>query len=233
MEQLDIWFPEAKALIGIGENPRYHAEGDVWNHTMLVLDEAAKHRYRTANPLWFMLSALTHDFGKAVCTEDGEARHAYDHETAGLPLAEAFLRRITTETRCVDYVLNMTKLHMKPNIAAAVNASVKSTNKLFDQSLDPEGLICLALADDLGRVSTQPTGLQEVFLRERLALYREYMARPYVMGRDLIAAGLTPGQDFSQLLAYAHKLRLAGIEKESALKQTLAQARQLRRKQKA
>ncbi|MBQ2094654.1 MAG: hypothetical protein II474_02010, partial [Firmicutes bacterium] len=63
------------------------------------------------------------------------------------------------------------------------------------------------------------------FLMERLQAYKETMAKPYVMGRDLVAAGLTPDESFSELLAYAHKLRLAGIEKESALKQTLAYAR--------
>ena len=56
------------------------------------------------------------------------------------------------------------------------------------------------------------------------------MAKPYVMGRDLIAAGLEPGEDFTEILEYAHKLRLAGIEKESALKQTLSYARKLREK---
>ena len=51
------------------------------------------------------------------------------------------------------------------------------------------------------------------------------MSRPYVMGADLVAAGLKPGKDFHQLLEYAHKLRLAGVGKEAALKQVLAQAR--------
>ena len=54
------------------------------------------------------------------------------------------------------------------------------------------------------------------------------MDKPHVMGRDLVAAGFEPAEDFSEILAYAHKLRLAGIDKESALKQTLAYARQLR-----
>ena len=98
MDQLDFWFPELKSLIGVEQNPVYHAEGDVWVHTMMVLDQAAKLRERTAQPLWFMLGALTHDFGKAVCTEQVKgAIHAYDHEIQGLPLAEAFLRRITNE----------------------------------------------------------------------------------------------------------------------------------------
>ena len=55
------------------------------------------------------------------------------------------------------------------------------------------------------------------------------MREPYVMGRDLLGAGLTPGPDFSQLLAHAHKLRLAGVKKEAALKQTLAYAKELKK----
>ena len=54
------------------------------------------------------------------------------------------------------------------------------------------------------------------------------MAKPFVMGKDLVAAGLKPDKDFTEILAYAHKLRLAGTEKENALKQTLSYARKLR-----
>lgn len=230
MEQLEIWFPELKALIGVAQNPVYHAEGDVWNHTMLVLDEAARLRSRTREPLWFMLSAVTHDFGKAVCTgEKDGVLHAYDHEKLGLPPAKAFLRRITSETKLISYVLNMTELHMKPNTVAGVQSAVKVTNRMFDQSVDPEGLICMALADDRGRISSVHTESNEAWLYRRLEIFRETMARPYVMGRDLIAAGLTPGEDFTQILQYAHKLRLAGVDKDSALKQVLAFARQHRR----
>lgn len=231
MEQLDIWFPELKALIGVPQNPKFHAEGDVWNHTMLVLDEAAKLRSRAANPYWFMLCALTHDFGKAVCTEEtGGVLHAYQHELLGLPIAEAFLRRITGETRCIEYVLNLVEFHMKPNTIAGAGSAEKVTTRLFDRSADPEGLICLALADDRGRITQAPATDHEAFLYERLAVFREVMSRPCVMGRDLIEAGLAPGKDFTELLAYAHKLRLAGISKDSALKQTLAYARSLSRK---
>ena len=229
MDQLDIWFPEVKALIGVKQNPRYHAEGDVWNHTMMVLDEAARLRHRTAQPLWFMLSALTHDFGKAVCTEEiNGVLHAYDHEKQGLPLAETFLRRITAEAKLIEYVLNLTELHMKPNTAAGARSSVKATNRMFDQAVDPEGLLCIALADDRGRITTVPGGDSEEFLRQRLEIFLETMARPHVMGRDLIEAGLTPGAEFTEILQYAHKLRLAGVDKDNALKQVLAYARKLR-----
>ena len=226
-EQLDLWFPELKALIGQEQHPTYHAEGNVWNHTMMVLDEAAKLRSRVKQPYAFMLSALCHDFGKAISSESAEngAVHAYGHETAGLPIVRQFLERITRETKVIDYVLNMTALHMKPNIAAHNGSRIKSTNKLFDESVAPWDLVCLSLADDRGRISLNPAPSSEDFLTERFAIYEEYMSRPYVMGKDLIAAGLTPGKDFSDILAYAHKLRLAGIPKDSALKQTLSYAR--------
>lgn len=228
MEQLDHWFPELKALIGVEQNPVYHSEGDVWTHTMMVLDEAAKLRDRAANPYWFMLSALTHDVGKAACTEEKDGVfHAYQHEIKGLPLAETFLRRITSETKLINYVLNLTEYHMKPNIVADAQSAVKSTTRMFDQSVDPEGLICLALADDRGRITQASATDHEAFLYERLAIFQKLMDRPCVMGRDLIDAGLKPGVEFTDILRYAHKLRLAGIPKESALKQTLAYARKL------
>ena len=229
MEQLDIWFPELKDLIGVPQNPVHHAEGDVWVHTMMVLDEAAKLRSRAANPYWFMLSAVVHDFGKAVCTEEKNGvLHAYDHEVKGLPLAEAFLRRITGETRLIEYVLNMVEYHMKPNIVAAANSANKVTTRMFDRSVDPEGLICIALADERGRITAKPVD-HEVFLYARLEVYRELMAQPYVMGKDLIEAGLKPDVEFTDILKHAHKLRLAGIPKESALVQTLAYARKYRK----
>ena len=230
MEQLDIWFPELKALIGVPQNPVYHAEGDVWTHTMLVLDQAAVLRDRVRDPYWFMLAALVHDFGKAVCTEEKNGvLHAYDHETLGIPIAQRFLTRLTAESKLIHYALNLTGLHMKPNTVAAANAAPKTTNRMFDRAVDPEALICIALADDRGRISTVHAESREEFLYRRLAHFREVMAKPYVMGRDLVEAGLTPGRDFTQLLELAHKLRLAGVEKEPALKQILAEARKLRR----
>ena len=111
---------------------------------------------------------------------------------------------------------------------AAAGSAVKSTNHLFDASLDPQALICLALADDQGRLPRQNTDAARAFLQERLNIYRETMALPCVMGRDLLEAGLKPGKHFTELLAYAHKLHLARVEKSAALRQTLAYARTLK-----
>lgn len=226
MNQLSVWFPELEQTIGIKQNPKHHAEGDVWTHTMMVSDVAVKYRNKVMNPLGFMISTITHDFGKALCTEviNGEI-HAYNHETVGLPLVEAFMRRLTTEKSLIEYVMNLSELHMKPNMLAADNSSIKSTNKLFDQSVDPEALIYLAVSDGLGKIAPREYISYDDFFMRRLEIFREYMRRPYVMGRDLIAAGMSPSERFSEYLEYAHKLRLAGVGKENALRQTLALAR--------
>ena len=69
---------------------------------------------------------------------------------------------------------------------------------------------------------------QQTFLFERLKVYNDYMAREYVTGNDLIENGLEPNEKFSLVLDYAHKLRLVGVSKESALKQALSYARKLK-----
>ena len=119
---------------------------------------------------------------------------------------------------------------MKPNVIVASGASIKTSNRMFDRAVDPEALICLSMADGQGTISRYPYVSCEENLEARLDAYRETMAQPHVMGRDLIDAGLEPGADFSDFLALAHKLRLAGIPKDDALKQVLAEARKKRRK---
>jgi tRNA nucleotidyltransferase (CCA-adding enzyme) len=230
MDQLGSWFEEAAALIGVPQPAKYHPEGDVWTHTLQVLDEAAALRGEARQPLWFMLAALCHDLGKPVSTEliDGEY-HAYRHEIAGLRIVRELLERLTGEVRLKEYVLNMVELHMAPNAMACSSARRKSYMKLFDRSCCPEDLLLLAKADFLGCRGPEQTRGEclalyaptEEKLRALLADFRELMARPYLMGRDLVAAGMEPGPDMSAALEYAHKLRLAGLSKEDQLRQTL------------
>ena len=230
MDQLSTWFPEAEALIGVPQSPIHHPEGDAWVHTMMVLDAAARLRKEAVYPEGFMLAALTHDFGKAVSTtSEGGKIQAIGHEKTGIPLAKRFLRRLSRENRLERYVLSMVELHMGPNMMARAGSSVKSTTKMFDKSVCPEDLLLLAKADHLGKGGDEPYAETEAFLRQRLQLFRERMARPYVQGRDLVEAGVKPGKDFGEALRYAHKMRLAGVEKEAALVQTLAYLRKGRR----
>ena len=230
MDQLDVWFPELAQLIGLEQDPVYHPEGDVWTHTMEVIDRAAAMRDKTSDPYAFMLLALTHDFGKITTTEFVKGRiHAYEHESKGMPIVEGFLSRVVSENAVKKYVKNMVPLHMRPNVAAYSKPALKSTNKMFDAAAAPEDLLYFAEADKPVFSGNERFSGDREFLRERLEEYRKTMAEPYVMGRDLIAAGLEPGDDFTELLEYAHKLRLAGIDKENALKQVLAMARKTRK----
>lgn len=241
MRQLSWWFPELEALIGLEQNARYHPEGDVWTHTMQVLDEAAQLRGEAKEPLWFMLSALCHDFGKAVSTEEIDGViHAYAHEKAGLPLVERFLSRVANEVKLKEYVLDMTRKHMKPNMLAVNSRNSGKFMKLYDDSVCPEDLLLLAKADHLGRKTPETDAAEmlreyapiEERLRSRLADYRRLMENPPVMGRDLIEAGMTPGPIFTEALAYAHKLHLAGISRDTALRQTLGMYHKSERKDK-
>ncbi len=232
MDQLDFWFPELKALIGVEQDPVYHPEGDVWIHTMEVVDRAACYRDNVSEAYAFMLLALTHDMGKAVTTAVGaDGRiHAYGHETAGLPLVEAFAGRLTNEKKVLSYLKNMVPLHMRPNMAAYSKSPVKKTNKMFDDALAPQDLVYFAMCDLPVMAGTDAFSGDSAFLFERLEVYREYMARPHVEAKDLVDAGFQPGPFFKDALDYAQKLRLVGIDKDSALKQTIAYTRQLEKK---
>ena len=64
-------------------------------------------------------------------------------------------------------------------------------------------------------------------LMESLDTYTNIMSKPYVTGKDLVEHGLKPDKSFSKVLEYSHKLRLAGVDKDKALKQTIRFAEEL------
>lgn len=239
MRQLSVWFPELEALIGVRQNPAYHPEGDVWTHTMQVLDASAGLRDRALKPQWLLLAALCHDLGKAVTTQEiNGVLHAYGHETKGMRLARQMIKRLTNEQKLTEYAVNMTALHMAPNLLVGGGARVNSYMKLFDRSVCPEDLLLLARADYLGcaGAGADPEALSAAYaateekLREMLALYRHRMSLPCLSGRDLIEAGVEPGPLFAGALAEAHKLRLAGRPKKEQLGQALAWLRSAEKK---
>ena len=220
MGQIEPWMREVAALQGVRQRADAHPEGDAWTHTMRVVDEAARLRDRAEHPLGLMLAALLHDVGKAeVMQEKNGVIHAYGHEMKGMPLAQRFIRRLTNEKDLCRYVVSMVELHMKPNLYAAQNSRQRAWNTLFDQSVCPEDLMLLAKADHLGRANAAPYEETEREMGERFAAFQETMARPYVTGSDLIARGMQPGEEMGKMLEAAHRLRLAGVGKEAALRQ--------------
>ena len=107
--------------------------------------------------------------------------------------------------------------------------------RMFDKSVCPEDLLLLSKADYLGR-KVQDSDKEkllaeyektEIRLHKMLGLFQQRMKEPYLMGRDLVEAGIKPGPIFKPGLEYAHKLRLAGRPKEEQLKQTLGFIRKM------
>lgn len=235
---LKEWFFELQQLINLPQNTLYHPEGDVYTHTMLVLDNvSANIDTNTDNVLGIKLAAVCHDMGKLVTTEsiDGQV-HAYRHELYGEAIAKVFLNRFTNNKKLIDYVCNMTKLHMAPHQAYNNKSRMKKTNKMFDSSLCPKDLILLAYCDSLGKydedVGYNPNALEELqWLKNRYNVFVEVMSRPYIKGQDLVNAGLKPGSYFSELMELAHKLRLAGVNKDDSLRQVLAIARKFQKQE--
>mgnify|MGYP001767236115 CR=1 FL=1 len=170
---LEKEYPVLAALVGVEQNPKYHPEGDVFTHTMLVLDAAASLRDKARDPLAFMLAALLHDTGKACKTtnENGRIR-SIGHENVSADLADRFLRDSGFESQRKTAV-NLTKLHMRPNMLAKDHSRVRATNKLFAEALDPEDLILLAEADRGGRTDAADFTPNRTFLNDRYRMYRE------------------------------------------------------------
>ena len=220
MKQLDFWFKEINDLINVKQDPIYHPEGDVYTHTMIVLNEASKYLNEVSNPYSFMLLALCHDLGKTVSSfEDNGRIHAYNHENSGVEIASKLLKRFSNNKNVKKYITNMIKLHMKPNVCFRNNAKEKTTNAMFDEAIAPIDLIYFAMCD---HISNETIDTRKQFLFERLNIYNELMKKPEVTGDDLIKAGLIPDERFKETLEFAHKLHLSGIDKDNALKQALS-----------
>lgn len=218
MNQLSFWFKEVENLIGIKQSEIHHPEGDVFTHTMMVLDEAAKLKNNAKNKLAFMLAALCHDFGKITTTQVKKGNlTAYGHEIESVALAKEFLDRITNKISLKKETLNLIKLHMKPN-QMYNSAKKKSMMKLWDEAICPNDLILLSKADSLGRAIKRDYTQVENILNSSLNEYNELMQQPEVVGKDLIKLGLKPGVVFSEYIKLGHKLHLSGLTKDEILK---------------
>ena len=226
--QLSFFFPEIERLIGVEQNPAFHPEGDVWNHTMMVLDQAARLRDHAKFPLYYMLSALMHDLGKITSSqvqEDGRIT-SYMHPEAGVALAQDQLKRLTNDAKLTAYVLNMVLMHMRPCTLANGNSRHKKSRAMFDESVCPEDLILVAMADAFGCGKNRHFGAWP-YLRERLEDYYEIMQQPMVSGQDLIAAGYRPGTQFKEMLSRARQLHFAGLSKDKVLQQLQGEFRKI------
>ena len=131
MDHLKEFFPERRSHASrVPQNPKFHPEGDVFEHTMLTLDCAAALRERAEWPLGLMLSALVHDH-RQVRGDAGAGRRQdyclWPRKCWGLKWSERQLRRLTNHEKLIRYALNMTELHMRPNMLCGSNSKKKKT----------------------------------------------------------------------------------------------------------
>lgn len=158
------FFPQLKALVGVPQEKRYHPEGDVWVHTLLVVDKASEICKRNNLSLQakqiLIFASLCHDFGKPVTTEfiDGKWR-SQNHETTGLPYIESFLSKFELEQIVKEKILKICECHSSPRelykqeVTLAGKVSKKALfrliKRLFPATLDE--LLYVSEADYYGR----------------------------------------------------------------------------------
>ena len=101
-------------LVDIPQSPQHHPEGNVWNHTMLVVDNAAKVKDLSGNPRAFMWGALLHDLGKAPTTKIRKGKiTSYDHDKVGAELCSDFLKVFTEDHEFIKQVTALVRWHMQ------------------------------------------------------------------------------------------------------------------------
>lgn len=95
------------------QSPIHHPEGSVWNHTLMVVDEAAKRKNQCKNPAVFMWAALLHDIGKPSTTKTHKGKiTSYNHDKEGAILARQFLSEFTKDKFFIESVCTFIKFHM-------------------------------------------------------------------------------------------------------------------------
>lgn len=143
-------FELLKDLDEIPQSPKYHPEGSVWKHTMLVVDNAAKAREKSKSPREFMWAALLHDIGKAKTTEVRKGRiTSYDHDKHGAKLAIKFLEEFTDDNEFIKKVSILVRWHMQVLFISKDLPFADIEKMIKEVSIDEIAL--LSLCDRLGR----------------------------------------------------------------------------------
>jgi putative nucleotidyltransferase with HDIG domain len=146
----------------------YHPEGNVWNHTMLVVEEAAQVKTKCFNPRAFMWAALLHDIGKPYTTivHKGEII-AYDHDKAGAKLARKLLENFSEDQDFINFVVALVRWHMHV-LFVAKNASFADIESMKSE-IDIKEVALFGSCDRFGRLNVDKDNerkIVELFLKK-------------------------------------------------------------------
>jgi tRNA nucleotidyltransferase (CCA-adding enzyme) len=231
---VDRLWPEMHALIGCPQEPEWHPEGDVWVHTLMVIDEARQRIDGLARgpAVAMMLGAVCHDLGKPAATAliDGRIRSP-GHEEGGVAPATSLLDRLNVHT--LDgydvrrAVLGLVAHHLKPSMFRKSPTPVSDgAFRRLAQKVDLELLARFAKADCHGRTGQFDCSAIDWFLERARALGVEHQAPPpLVLGRHLIDLAVSPGPRMGELLRQIYERQLDG--EITTLEEGLAAARSL------
>lgn len=157
-------FCSLKKLEQVNQSPNHHPEGNVWIHTMMVVDVGAKYKNKTSEPKVFMWALLLHDLGKLKATKFQKGRYtAYDHDKVGEKEAEVFLECFNLDHQFIYKVKKLVRYHMhllfviKNMPYSDVDGMLKDTN-LID-------LCYVFFADRSGRGNIDKEGIQNISLQ--------------------------------------------------------------------
>jgi len=192
--------PEVSAMKGVEQPPEYHLEGDVWTHTLLLLEKLDRPTPALA------LGALLHDVGKPPTFRVAERIRFDGHVEEGVRLAHGILNRLRFSRDDMEQVEALVANHMRfKDVHRMKQSSLKRFLRLpgFDEHLELHRLDCLASNGNLENYEIVQRKLKE-FPEEHLKPER------LLTGADLIAAGYGPGPQFSRILAAVEDAQLEG-----------------------
>jgi len=194
--------PEIDRLHGVEQPPEYHPEGDVWVHTLLLLEKLPEGVSPTL--AW---GALLHDVGKPATFERAPDRIRFNgHVEVGVRIAESICRRLRFSTEETEQIALLVENHMRfGDVMRMKESTLKRFFRLprFAEHLALHRIDCLSSHGDLS--------LYE-FAKERFETMPEEQVKPrlLVTGAALIAAGYRPGPRFKEMLAAAEDAQLEG-----------------------
>ena len=194
--------PEIAKMKGVEQPPQFHPEGDVWTHTLMLLDQL-----EAGCPMTLAWGALLHDVGKPPTFRRAPDRIRFDgHVEIGVVMGAEICRRFRFSNEETRQVLALIENHMRFADAPRMKAStLKRFFRLesFDQHLALHKMDCMAASRNLDHWN---------FVRERYENMPEEVVRPQplITGRELIAAGYKPGAGFKEMLRAVEDAQLEG-----------------------
>lgn len=143
-------FSMIKDLEEVDQNPKFHPEGNVLIHTMMVVDEGAKNRKKSKDKRAFMWALLLHDIGKKPTTKIRKGRlTSYNHDIVGADMAKEFLEYFNEEEDFVKEVKGLVRWHMQ-SLFVTKDMKFQNIGDML-KDVDTNEISIVSLSDRLGR----------------------------------------------------------------------------------